>query len=37
MAIHLEKNVYKSDDYFDNLLRNESFDSYYTEKNYEFR
>jgi hypothetical protein len=37
LAIHLEKNVYKSGEHFNNLLRNESFDSYYTEKNYEFR
>lgn len=37
LAIHLEKDVYKSGEHFDNLLRNESFDSYYIEKSYEFR
>ena len=37
MAVHLEKNVYKSGEKVDNIERVESFDSYYTEKNYEFR
>lgn len=37
MAIHLEKSVYASGEDSDNLLKNEIFDSYYTEKNYEFR
>ena len=36
-AIHLEKTIYKSDENFDDMIRNETFDSYYTEKNYEFR
>ena len=38
MAIHLEKNIYKSDDTIgNNPERTEFFDSYYVEKNYEFR
>jgi hypothetical protein len=38
MSIHLEKNIYKSDDTIgNNPERTEFFDSYYVEKNYEFR